>query len=123
MRMKFLPAVFTLLLVVPANGAEVSKGAWIKGMMRALPAAFCKDKMYFRQCFEVSQQDCIDVAALATESCLEQISSKLPEILVQPKDGAKFGRTVGGCAGQKYEQALKSRFTDTARCRDVNNWR
>lgn len=119
----FATLFFLPVLANSANSAEVSKQRWINYMKTALPADFCKEEKYFRQCFEVSKQDCLKLATQTTQTCLDQTSPTMPQTLNLPQDGARFGRTVGSCAGTKYEQTFLSKRIDNPRCNDVNNWR
>ena len=107
----------------PANSAEISKQDWLSGMRTALPKHFCKENTYFRQCFEVSKSECLDVAREKTIRCLDEVKEQIPDILQQPRDGSKWGYVVGGCAGRDYEIKLKSVRISSARCNNIENWR
>ncbi len=123
--MKFSYLVFACVFAVSMNSHanEVSKEAWLEGMSTALPAAFCNSSMYFRQCFEISQEECEDMAASTTRICLKKYQDQLPKVLVQPQDGTRWGQAVGACAGEAFEVALIKKRINSDRCNNVDNWR
>ncbi len=114
---------FSLLIIGVANAAQISKEQWLSAMETALPAAFCKEIQYFRQCFEVSARECEQVAASTTRICLDKYQSKMPAVFNQPQDGSKWGRTIGACAGTAYELTLIKKRINNEKCNNVNNWR
>lgn len=122
-RWGILVVIFVLFTSIAANPEEVSKDVWIDRMSAALPTAFCQRDQYFRQCFDVSQTECEETAMSATRVCLQKYKDKIPNILVQPQDGAYWGRTIGSCAGEAYEMTLLKKRISNKRCNDPNNWR
>jgi hypothetical protein len=113
-----------LLAAVPfyTQASEVTKADWINSMSTVLPAAFCNADQYFRQCFEVSAQECEETAATATRVCLNKYKNDIPNLLNQPEDGSHWGSIIGSCTGEAYEIALiKQRSSDT-KCNDPANW-
>jgi hypothetical protein len=112
----------TVLLAIGAEANEVSKAEWIKAMSTALPAHFCQPTQYFRQCFSVTQPECEQVALSATRICLEKHKSEIPEVLVQPRDGTRFGTIVGACSGGTYESTLIKKRISNARCNNPANF-
>lgn len=105
-----------------AQESTISRQAWINGMQDKLPAAFCQEKQYFRQCFTVTETECLRVASNATTVCLGSKQKEIPDELVQPKDGSHWGGIVGECAGNAYEAALLEKRINSDKCNDVNNW-
>lgn len=94
---------------------------WIEGMKSGLPAAFCKDGTYFRECFKVTAQQCEAEAIRVTRICLEAKQDVLKAML--EKDGGRFwGEKVGECAGQAYEVSLKAKQISNPKCDDLTNW-
>ncbi|MDH5571393.1 MAG: hypothetical protein OEY89_06480 [Gammaproteobacteria bacterium] len=94
------------ILSSPIQAIEVTKNDWVAAMETALPTAFCNSAQYFRQCFNVTAQECEETASSATRICLNKNKNKIPEILQQPKDGTHWGTVIGACAGEAYEIAL-----------------
>jgi hypothetical protein len=123
-----LMRLFLILIIISAASlafAEdntISKEAWLDGMQNKLPAAFCEEKQYFRQCFTVTETECLKVASNATRMCLGSKQDNIPDVLVQPKDGAHWGGIVGECAGNAYETAIIQKRINSDRCNDANNW-
>ncbi len=122
-RWNILVLTLVLLISASAHSGEVSKEAWLDGMSTALPTAFCQRDQYFRQCFEVSQTECEETAMSATRVCLQKYKDKIPNTLIQPKDGSYWGRIVGSCAGEAYEITLRKKRISNQKCNDPNNWK
>jgi len=99
-----------------AGQAVIAKADWIQAMRTALPAAFCPTEGYFRACFAVSGQECVDNVLNATLSCMSEIEAQLPAELVQPADGAAWGEKLGACVGTVYETILKAKMVQSPEC-------
>ena len=122
--MRFFMAFIILLMAsaVSAQESTISKQQWLTYMQEKLPAAFCEGKQYFRQCFRVAESECLRVASNATRVCLGSNQDKIPNVLVQPRDGSHWGGIVGECAGNAYEASLLEKRIDSEKCNDVKNW-
>jgi hypothetical protein len=105
-----------------AEDNTIGKQAWIEHMQNALPKAFCEQKQYFRQCFRVSEQECLTTASTVTNMCLNKLKAQFPEVFYQPQDGSNWVGKVGECAGDAYEQSLLDKRINTEYCNDVKNW-
>ncbi|HBC58227.1 MAG TPA: hypothetical protein DCZ03_13795 [Gammaproteobacteria bacterium] len=116
--------IFTTLLLasVSIQAQEVSKEQWVAGMKTALPAHFCQQAQYFRQCFNVTAIECEEVAASTTRICLNELNSQIPITLVQPRDGTMWGSKVGACAGTAYETSLIRKRIANDKCNNISNW-
>jgi len=119
-----MTTLFVLMLFSLSWGQDntISKKEWIDYMQEALPKAFCDDKQYFRQCFKVMKQECMNTARAATRMCLNSKAAEIPEILVQPRDGSHWSSKVGECAGDAYENAIIDKRINSAKCNDPKNW-
>lgn len=110
----------------PGNATlTVTQEQWIEGMKGALPVALCKKEGYFRQCFDISADVCIDRVNLALLTCLEQVAQQLPAVLKQPEDGRQWGSVVGSCVGQAFETSLYAENlarTDNPKCASTDAW-
>ena len=120
--MRIILLAISLLASLSLQAQEVPKEQWITAMKTALPAYFCHEEQYFRQCFEVSATECEDVAASTTRICLNEINSQIPAILVQPNDGSTWGTKVGTCAGSAYESTLIKKRISNEKCNNASNW-
>lgn len=122
---KMFAALFIIQLaaVNASNATEVSKEYWMDAMKTALPATFCKSEQFFRQCFNVTVDECEKSVTLATRLCLHKYINQIPDTLLQPKDGAKWANIIGQCVGEGYQTSLSTKFKDTHRCNDINHWK
>jgi hypothetical protein len=112
-------------LSVSARAADivVSKELWLSEMRNVLPAIFCKDGSYFRECFETDTTACHSIATEATESCLRQFEPQIPKQLQQPNDGQIWGSKIGACAGTIFEATLKQSRVNNAKCNNPALWK
>lgn len=114
--------IFSTLIPISASATTVTKDNWVASMVTAVPAYFCQENQYFRQCFNITQIECEKVALSATRVCLDNLNDKIPNVLNQPKDGSKWGAEVGECTGGAYDVILQEKKISSDLCNDVNNW-
>ena len=108
---------------VRTAGTVASKELWLSDMRNLLPAMFCRNGSYFRECFEADATVCHSTATGATESCLLQFEPQIPKQLQQPNDGAFWGNKIGICAGTIFEITLQKSRVDSAKCNDPTFWK
>jgi hypothetical protein len=121
-----LPAAGIATAAAAADPAprSIPREAWGDRMETVLPTLFCKPDFYFRKCFAISARECEELAASSTRVCLGKLLPKMPSELRLPEDGAKWGKTVGACAGEAFETAvLKKKRSGIAKCDDPAAWR
>jgi len=106
-----------------ASAAEVARSVWIEKMETVLPTLFCQPESFFRQCFTLTAAQCEETAASTARVCLKKLSPKMPDPLVLPDDGQKWGTEVGKCAGESYEIANHKKKKQTAKCNDPSAWK
>lgn len=84
---------------------------------------FCRDGMYFRECFHVTQSECIELATRSAQNCIAAHSASIPDPIAAA-DAVSIGRTLGECAGTAYEQALaaQGKRKNSAECNDPSRW-
>ena len=123
MKVNIYFVIILMLFVNSTYAVEVSKKEWINSMTTALPTAFCNSSQYFRQCYKVSAQECEEVAASATRVCINKYKNEIPGTLIQPKDGARWGTTIGTCAGEAYGISLTKKYVGGKKCNNIENWR
>lgn len=114
--------LFISVLSLSTHGVEVNKTDWMNAVSTALPTAFCNSSQYFRQCFTVTAQECEETAASATRVCLNKHKDKIPNTLIQPKDGTHWGTIIGSCAGEAYEVSLVKKRIKNKKCDNPENW-
>lgn len=104
---------------------EVPRDKWMDGMTTVLPSTFCKPKGFFRSCFQVNEDECIEEAVRATKACLVKFKGAIPAKLKQPKDGQEWGRKVGICSGETFEISMKmaKKEIKSAECADAGKWK
>lgn len=84
---------------------------------------FCRDGMYFRECFRVTQSECIDLSTRSAQNCISAHLASIPDpIAAGQAEG--IGRTLGECAGTSYEQALavQGKRKSDPLCNDPSHW-
>lgn len=113
-----------LALSVSAHSAEpkISRDKFIKGMKENLPAAFCAEKAFFRQCFPFGEEVCKSSAVTAMDPCVVEHEKAMPAELNQA-DGRSWGEKIGACAGAKFEEVHAKEKKDTADCKDPAKWK
>ncbi len=120
---RWLVAVLLLLFVAAtAHGSDVERSVWEERMVDVLPEHFCADGTYFRECFRVNRDRCLEVARESVRDCLREHADELPERLIMPYEGREWGATIGSCAGRAYEESLAEKRRLTRSCRDPERW-
>jgi hypothetical protein len=106
---------------VHAADRIISKSTWLEAMKTVLPNAFCAESEYFRKCFKVTQDQCIQEAVRATKTCITALSDDVPAELHQPDEGTAWGKKLGLCAGQGYETSLIKSKLESSECKDPSD--
>ncbi len=91
-------------------------------MSTALPAKFCNPGNYYRQCFDVTMQECKKTAIAVATTCLKNNKKDIPNTLKQPKDGTLWGSVIGVCASRAYEASFMQERIRNEKCDNPNNW-
>ena len=60
--------------------------------------------------------------ASATRICLNKNNKDIPDILVQPEDGAHWGAIIGKCIGDTYEITQKQKHISNTKCNNISDW-
>lgn len=122
MKIKMLTLSGLAVVSFAVWSAEIRKSEWMNAMSTAFPTAICASHMYFRQCFEISAQQCEETIASATRVCLSKYQDEIPDILQQPQDGSHWGSIVGACAGEAFELTLIEKRINSQQCNNPANW-
>ncbi len=103
---------------------EQSREQWLKSFPFEVVGYFCREEMFFMQCFEASVHECTQVASTSVGVCLDYIKDQVPESLDR-EARELWGARLISCAGSVYEQALRQKllFRDNAGCDDPSMWR
>jgi len=111
-----------LLLCTQVHAVEIDKTDWVSHMMTVVPVSFCQSDQYFRQCFDVTSEQCEETMTSATRVCLSNHESDIPDRLAQPDEGRHWGTVVGKCVGETYVATLASKHNSKAICFDPTHW-
>lgn len=111
--------------VAPRAEKELGQAsrAWLDIMRKQLPGAFCKDEMYFRQCFDVTAAECQALVSKHFEPCLAEHPEAVPRI-VNADTGRAGGQVLGACVGSRYDLELQraGKRKSSERCNNAANW-
>jgi len=121
--LQLLISVWPIFFLPDSVAEEVSKEIWEEAMKRQLPVTFCQSMEFFRQCFEVNDDQCIEAVSLAARICMHKYTNRIPDVLQQPNDGAKWGNIVGQCVGENYFETMSRKYKDTPECTEMNHWK
>lgn len=105
------------------NDKVQSLEQWLKSFPFEVMGYFCREEMFFMQCFEVSAHECTQVVSTSVDVCLDYIKEQMPESLDR-QARELWGAKLISCAGSVYEQALRQRrlFRNNAQCDDPLMW-
>lgn len=101
---------------------------WVEGMNQELPKALCVEKMYFRQCFQITEIECKNQALQSFNKCLSPSKAELYQKFGKKgtkelsSEGAYWGGKLGECTGIDYEKTLITKRINSAKCNDPKNW-
>lgn len=113
----------TLFIVsLPADATEVKKTDWVQQMTTVLPVLLCQTDQYFRQCFNVNSEVCERTMSSAARVCLRKYEDDIPDALMQPEDGTRWGKIVGKCVGASYEAVHINKKKTEDKCDDISYW-
>lgn len=102
---------------------EVPKDKWLDAMTVTIPTYFCQPEQYFRQCFDVTAEECEQVAKSGARNCISKMEHQIPDPLAHPVDSRAWGNRLGTCAGVAYEATLADKHKSDPKCQDARNWK
>mgnify|MGYP001019981459 CR=1 FL=1 len=117
-----LALAFSLALPTLAAAQTAPKKEWLEHVEKNMPVAFCTQQAYFRQCFNVTVQECEAAATSATRDCIDKHGPDVPSSLALPRDGQRWGGVIGKCAGTATELSMMKKRINSARCNDPKQW-
>jgi len=103
---------------------------WIASMREELPKELCKEAMYFRQCFQVTEVECINQSRGSFDKCLPNFKNDILKNFgakgttseALSADGGHWGAKTGECTGLDYEKTLLAKRINSDKCNDPKNW-
>jgi hypothetical protein len=119
---------FALLLTncTKAYETDVPKAKWMDQMITVLPTILCRPEGFFRSCYPLTEDQCLEISVRTTKACLIKLEGTLPTALSQPRDGEKWGKEIGACSGETMESALPAEGKNKVAkdsCNDPNAWK
>ena len=100
---------------------NISKSDWITYVQKALPGVICQSDQYFRQCFNVSDNNCLQVARKASLDCLSNEAPNIPKIL-DFIVGEQWGNIIETCVGGEYEERFSDKKSKAPQCSNSSYW-
>jgi len=120
--MKLLPkGVFFFVLILffsVSHAADMAQDQWISFMTKNMPTAFCKSDQYYRDCYEVTKEECEDTAAFAVEACIANHIQELPDIFSY-EESRKWGAIIEKCIDEEYSRTFSNQKMDTPECKEI----
>ncbi len=134
--MRFSHKIICLLLLTffaaCSKAPEIKPNAlaekWITNVKEKLPNVFCKDGMYFRECFQITEVECKDQVNKSSEKCLADLKSEIFKNFGAKgtqdlgAEGAYWGSKWGECTGIGFEKEFGSKLIANEKCKDPKNW-
>ena len=125
----FLILFFALLVGCSSTGVKeknatsqkISKEKWIFAMKTTMPVAICTSDQYFRQCFDVTEFECEEIATSSVRICVNELNDQIPTVL-KSSDKQFWGGKIGRCIGNSLEAVNYEKKTSNSKCNDASNW-
>jgi hypothetical protein len=119
--------VLIVIWLVASSACQIkklSKREFLDKMEDGLPAAFCKPDQFFRQCADIDERGCIDLARSSLRGCFAQLTATMPDVIETPEDAKRVGRQIGECAGEAFDRAIEARGKrlHTGNCDNPQAW-
>lgn len=117
--MKIRIGLLIATICTPAQvlAEDVARDEWIAGMRAGIAANACADQQLFRTCFDISRQQCEETMQSATDNCVQQMGSRIPDSVEVPGQSRALGEEVGQCAGEAYGKRLAGKMLDKPECK------
>jgi Asp-tRNA(Asn)/Glu-tRNA(Gln) amidotransferase B subunit len=92
-----------------------SKKSWVDNVEKTLPTLLCDKNQYFVQCFQVTENECVDFTKLLVRACLNNVSLALPQQM-NNQQGEYWGQMVGRCTYDLYTKYMQEKKRQTPNC-------
>ena len=111
--------LFGLLLSFSiSSAADLTQDQWINFMTKNMPALFCKPDQYYRDCYEVTKEECEDTAAFAVQACITNHMQELPDIFSY-EESRRWGGIIEKCVDEEYSRTFSNQKKDTEECKEI----
>ncbi len=87
-----------------------------------LPGHTCREGQYFRECFDVTGEQCNDTMTSLFDACLERYRDRLSDTIKLLGEGSRWGQVLGSCAGSQYDMERRSERIHSPRRNNPNEW-
>lgn len=101
---------------------SMTKEKFFEAFETAFPRELCKETQFFRQCFQVSEEECFKESLRTTKVCIFSLEKEVPSIFTTAEEARQWGSKLGSCSGRNYEISLLSKKKKTADCNDISKW-
>ena len=117
--MKLKLSVFLALglLSTSAFALEQSRNDFSTFTTRYLSQSMCQEDNYFRQCYLVTEEICLEAAKQAVHDCIDIQADKMGKV-IKADDVQYWQQITGRCAGGIYDKKMHGYFKDEASCHE-----
>lgn len=120
--MNLLPkGVFFFVLILSfsvSHAADMAQDQWTSFMTKNMPTVFCKSDQYYRDCYEVTKEECENTAAFAVEACIANHIQELPDTFSY-EESRKWGAIIEKCVDEEYSRTFSNQKMDTPECKEI----
>ena len=118
----FLRSVIIFVLIVfpfsQAQARDLTQEQWIEFMTKNLPTVFCDPSQYYRECFEVTQEECKDMVTLFIGNCIDKNIMAMPETF-DLKESRTWGSILEKCVDEIYVNTYTNLRIDNEYCSSI----
>ena len=87
-----------------------------KFMISYLPRTMCQKDRFFRKCYLVTREICLETARKVTEECLRSQAPKMGKVIKAGVDVEYWQTMTGRCAGGFYNRDLADHLKEEDHC-------
>jgi len=115
-----------LILILSILSTEIlaegiPKDKFLFAAETAFPVKFCNPQMPFRQCFNITPQECEETISSATRVCSKNLNNQIPNFIMSREEAGKVGKDIGSCAGQAFALTHHKKFITNKQCNKMFN--
>ena len=114
--------LFAVVVETRAQG-DMSREAWIAGILGIMPVMVCEGDSPYKLCFSVTEAECREAAEHSMRGCTEALKDAMPiSFGGAGEESFKWGFIIGACGSLVYSTRLEDRSVNSAYCNDPVNW-
>ncbi|MDD3597369.1 hypothetical protein [Sulfuricurvum sp.] len=114
-RKKVLILILSLLSTeILAEG--IPKDLFLSAAETGFPVKFCNPQTPFRQCFNITPQECEETISSATRVCIKKSNNQIPNFITSREEAGQIGKDIGSCAGQAFALTHRKKFIISDQC-------